>query len=128
VLPYPEVLRLTWRAMAATFGLPGGADQEHMFAASCGNWQPVPDTVAALQQLSSRFALAALSNVNDASLSRSPQLLQSPFLLMVSAERSGSVINPTDCILPHRSAASMARRCSMSDRTPENRIGAPFSS
>jgi 2-haloacid dehalogenase len=101
VLPYPEVLRLTWRAMAATFGLPGGADQEHMFAASCGNWQPVPDTVAALQQLSSRFALAALSNVNDASLSRSPQLLQSPFLLMVSAEDIGSY-RPG---LPHFAAA-----------------------
>ena len=89
-LPYPEVLRLTWRGVAATFGLPGSTEQERLFAESCGNWPSFPDTVPALEKLLSRFAFAILSNVDTASLNRSLRLLRVPFLLTVTAEDVGS--------------------------------------
>ena len=87
---YPDVLRLTWRDMAATFGLPIDEDHERLFAESCGDWPPFPDTIAALEQLSSRFALVTLSNVDNASLARSLRRLLAPFLLTVTAEDVGS--------------------------------------
>ena len=84
---YPEVLSRTWRDVQATFGLPDDAGQRAAFAASAGDWPPFPDTVAALRRLSSRFALAILSNVDEASLTRSLRLLEVPFVLTVTAER-----------------------------------------
>ncbi|WP_338666010.1 HAD-IA family hydrolase [Pararoseomonas sp. SCSIO 73927] len=90
VLLYPEVLSRTWGDVAATFGLPDDPNQRVAFAASAGDWPPFPDTVAALRRLSSRFALAILSNVDEASLARSLRLLEVPFLLTVTAERVGS--------------------------------------
>ena len=89
-LPYPDVLRLTWRDIAATFGLSDDAEHDRLFAESCSDWPPFPDTITALKQLSSRFALVALSNVDNASLARSLQLLRVPFLLTVTAEDVGS--------------------------------------
>ncbi len=89
-LPYPEVLRLTWRDMAATFGLPSSVNQEQLFAESCGDWQPFPDTVAALDRLARHFRLVILSNVDNASLARSLTLLRAPFLLTITAEDVGS--------------------------------------
>lgn len=89
-LPYPEVLRLTWRDMAATFGLPSSVNQEQLFAESCGDWPPFPDTVAALERLARHFKLVILSNVDSASLARSLGLLRAPFLLTITAENVGS--------------------------------------
>lgn len=89
-LLYPEVMSRTWSDIQATFGLPDDAGQRADFAASCGDWPPFPDTVAALRRLSTRFALAILSNVDEASLARSLRLLELPFLLTVTAERVGS--------------------------------------
>jgi len=89
-LLYPEVLSRTWGDVAATFGLPDSPDQCAAFAASAGDWPPFPDTVAALRRLFGRFALAILSNVDEASLLRSLRLLEVPFLLTVTAERVGS--------------------------------------
>jgi 2-haloacid dehalogenase/putative hydrolase of the HAD superfamily len=89
-LLYPEVLSRSWGDVQATFGLPDDAAQRAAFAASCGDWPPFPDTVAALRRLGARFALAILSNVDDASLARSLRLLEVPFLLTVTAERVGS--------------------------------------
>jgi 2-haloacid dehalogenase/putative hydrolase of the HAD superfamily len=89
-LLYPEVLARTWGDVQATFGLPDDATQRAAFAASIGDWPPFPDTVAALRRLSPRYALAILSNVDEASLARSLRLLEVPFLLTVTAERVGS--------------------------------------
>lgn len=89
-LLYPEVMARTWGDIQATFGLPDDAGQRAAFAASCGDWPPFPDTVAALRRLSTRFALAILSNVDEASLARTLRLLEVPFLLTVTAERVGS--------------------------------------
>lgn len=89
-LPYPEVLSRTWGDIQATFGLPEDAGQCAAFAASCGDWPPFPDTIAALRRLADRFALVILSNVDDASLARSLRALEVPFLLTVTAERVGS--------------------------------------
>ncbi|MBR0665832.1 haloacid dehalogenase [Roseomonas hellenica] len=89
-LPYPEVLSRTWGDIQATFGLPDDAGQCAGFAASCGDWPPFPDTVAALRRLSTRFALVILSNVDDTSLAHSLRMLEVPFLLTVTAERVGS--------------------------------------
>ncbi|HEY4249850.1 MAG TPA: HAD-IA family hydrolase [Roseomonas sp.] len=89
-LLYTEVMSRSWADIQATFGLPEDAGQCAAFAASCGDWPPFADTVAALRRLSARFALVILSNVDDASLARSLRLLEVPFLLTVTAERVGS--------------------------------------
>jgi 2-haloacid dehalogenase len=89
-LLYPEVLKLTWRDVTATFGLPDSDEQERLFSESCGDWPPFPDTVDALRRLSARFKLVILSNVDNASLTRSMNLFQAPFLLTVTAEDVGA--------------------------------------
>nr|WP_255569489.1 HAD-IA family hydrolase [Neoroseomonas alba] len=89
-LLYTEVMARTWADIQASFGLPEDAEQCAAFARSCGDWPPFPDTVSALRRLSTRFALAILSNVDEASLARSLVRLEVPFLLTVTAERVGS--------------------------------------
>jgi 2-haloacid dehalogenase/putative hydrolase of the HAD superfamily len=89
-LLYPDALALAWRDVAATFGLSESAEQERLFAESCGDWPPFSDTVDALRRLSARFKLVVLSNVDKASLARSMLKLKAPFLLAVTAEDVGA--------------------------------------
>ena len=63
--PYREVLASVVRQFGSELGFTPTAAEVRSLPESLPNWQPWPDTVAALQQLKRRFRLAILSNVDD---------------------------------------------------------------
>jgi 2-haloacid dehalogenase len=89
-LPYPEVLRRTWRDIEDTFGWDHSAARADLFSSSVGDWPPFADTVESLRYLSRFYSFAILSNVDNASLARTLVRLELPFLLTVTAEDAGS--------------------------------------
>lgn len=62
---YREVLAGVVGEFAAHFDFAVSAEEAAGLAESIGDWQPFPDTVAALQGLKSRYKLAVLSNIDD---------------------------------------------------------------
>jgi 2-haloacid dehalogenase len=63
--PYREVLESVVRRFGAELGFAPSAGEVRSLPDSLASWKPWPDTVAALQQLKTRFRLAILSNVDD---------------------------------------------------------------
>ncbi len=63
--PYRSVLESVVRRFGAQLGFTPTDAEAHSLPDSLPTWKPWPDTVAALQQLKSRFRLAILSNVDD---------------------------------------------------------------
>jgi 2-haloacid dehalogenase len=63
--PYREVLREVVRKIGEQFGFNASQQEQSSLPDSLGKWEPWPDTVAALQQLSRRFRLCIISNVDD---------------------------------------------------------------
>lgn len=62
---YRNVLASVVRQFGDEFKFNPSAEEERALAASLPSWKPWPDTVAALEQLKTRFRLAILSNVDD---------------------------------------------------------------
>ncbi len=62
---YRSVLESVVRRFGAQLGFTPTDAEAHSLPDSLPTWKPWPDTVAALQQLKSRFRLAILSNVDD---------------------------------------------------------------
>ena len=89
-LPYPEVLRRTFDAIARDFGHAAADGDADAFAASIADWPPFADSVDALAYLRERAALIVLSNVDRASLAHSARRLGHPFDEVVTAEDVGS--------------------------------------
>jgi 2-haloacid dehalogenase len=85
-LPYPEVLRRSWRDIEEQFGWSENSVQADEFARSVPYWRPFADTVESLHYLSRHFDLAILSNVDNASLAGTLRMLDVPFLFTVTAE------------------------------------------
>ena len=63
--PYREVLASVVRQFGSELKFTPTPEEVRSLPASLANWQPWPDTVAALRQLKTRFRLAILSNVDD---------------------------------------------------------------
>lgn len=57
---------------------------------SLKNWQPFPDTVAALRKLKSRFQLAIVSNTDDDLFADTARLLEVPFDWVITAQQARS--------------------------------------
>lgn len=89
-LLYPEVLRRSWRDIEEQFGWDENADRAEAFARSVPHWRPFADTIESLRSLRRHFALAILSNVDNASLAGTLAMLDVPFLFTVTAEDVGS--------------------------------------
>jgi 2-haloacid dehalogenase len=85
-LLYPEVLRRSWRDIEEQFGWDENAPRAEEFARSVPFWRPFADTVESLRYLGQHFALGILSNVDNASLAGTLQMLEVPFLFTVTAE------------------------------------------
>jgi 2-haloacid dehalogenase len=62
---YREVLQSVVRQFGKQFGLAPTDEEANSLPESLKEWQPWPDTVAALRELRSRFRLAIVSNVDD---------------------------------------------------------------
>jgi 2-haloacid dehalogenase len=63
--PYREVLQSVVRRFGAELGFTPTEGETRSLPDSLVTWNPWPDTVAALQQLKTRFRLAIVSNVDD---------------------------------------------------------------
>ncbi len=89
-LPYGEVLRRVFKAIAEEHGLQAGEGDSAAFAASIGAWPPFPDSREALARLKRGAVLMVLSNVDRASFAGSAALLGNPFDAVITAEDVGS--------------------------------------
>jgi len=89
-LLYPRILALTLRAIGTQFRAAPTVEEERAFAASVGDWPAFDDTAGALAELSKRFRLAILSNVDRASFARTLPKLGVAFDHVYTAEEIGS--------------------------------------
>jgi 2-haloalkanoic acid dehalogenase type II len=87
-LRYDRLVAEVYRQLAAEMGVP--ADAAEAFGGSVGAWPAFADTTAALQRLKRRFKLFILSNVDNASIGRSIQLMGVPFDGVFTAQDIGS--------------------------------------
>lgn len=88
--PYREVLRLAVREFGERLGFTPSLEEIASLSESIKNWPPFPDTVAALRDLSTRYKLAIISNIDDELFAYSSQHLQVHFADVITAEQVGS--------------------------------------
>lgn len=90
-LPYPEVLRWSFDALAAELGLPADAELRAAFGDIAAAHPPFPDSAPALARLGAAgLRLGALSNIDEASFARAAAPLGIRFDVVVTAERVGA--------------------------------------
>ena len=89
-MAYPEVLVEVARRIGRRFDLPVSDAEARSFAGSIPRWPPFPDTVAALTELTKRFRLAVLSNVDRESFAATQKALGIEFDLVCTAGEIGS--------------------------------------
>ena len=86
-LPYRQVLSETVQEVGRRLGVTISSEDGANFAESLREWEPFPDTVAALQALARRFRLGIISNVDDDLFAATQKKLQAPFALIVTAQQ-----------------------------------------
>lgn len=91
-LRYPELLATVYTSLAARYKLPEPpAEEATAFGTSIKDWNPFPDTVAALAELKKQFKLVVLSNVDRKSFSETVDKLggENVFDAVFTAEEIG---------------------------------------
>ena len=86
--PYRQVLESVVRRLGAQLGFSPTAEEAHSLSDSLPSWQPWPDTVAALRQLSIRYRLAILSNVDDDLFATTRPKLGVEFAEVITAQQA----------------------------------------
>jgi 2-haloacid dehalogenase len=87
-LRYRDVLQSVVRGLGERLGfLPSDAEVRSL-PESLPNWQPFPDTVAALRKLKSRYQLAVMSNVDDDLFATSAPKLGVAFDNVITAQQA----------------------------------------
>jgi|SRR5579864_9020376 len=86
--PYREVLQSVVRRFGAELGFVPTEEEARSLPESLPNWQPWPDTVAALRKLKSRFRLVILSNVDDDLFAATRPKLQVEFDEVITAQQA----------------------------------------
>jgi putative hydrolase of the HAD superfamily len=89
-LLYPDVLRRSYERVCADWNIPPDPAEREAFAAGPCTWLPYPDSTDALTALQRRVRIAALSNIDEASLTVTCGKLGIAFDLVVTAERVGA--------------------------------------
>lgn len=90
-LPYREVLRRTFAAMAKDLGFAPQADELETLVEALPRWQPFPDTVAALKALAAAgHRLVVISNVDDDLFAATAARLEVPFAEVITAGSVGA--------------------------------------
>jgi 2-haloacid dehalogenase len=87
---YRDILAEVMRRMGKTLGINFTAAEIASLAESLRDWQPYPDTVAALRRLKTKYQLAIISNIDDDLFTHSAKLLQVPFDFVITAQQVGS--------------------------------------
>ena len=88
--PYRKVLEAVARGFGRRLGFEPTEEEAKSLPESLKNWQPFPDTVAALQKLKRRFKLAIVSNVDDDLFAATARRLEVPFDWVITAQQAGS--------------------------------------
>jgi 2-haloacid dehalogenase len=86
-LNYREVLRRVMQVFGETFDFEPSESELDALANSIQDWQPFPDTVAALQALKKRYKLSIISNIDDDLFAATAKKLQVEFDWIVTAEQ-----------------------------------------
>jgi 2-haloacid dehalogenase len=86
-LAYREVLSRSLQEAGSRLGVKISGDEGREFAESLTRWEPFPDTVAGLEELSRRFRLGIISNVDDDLFAVTRQKLNAPFDVVVTAQQ-----------------------------------------
>jgi len=86
-MPYRDVLRGVMLGIAKDLGVHLTTGEEDTLVDSLSSWPPFPDTVAALQRLSTRFKLVILSNTDDSLFSETQKQLKVQFAEIITAEQ-----------------------------------------
>lgn len=87
--PYREVLAGVVHGLGRRLGFTPSLEEEASLACSLKHWKPWPDTVAALQQLQSRYKLAILSNIDDDLFAPTGRKLKVHFTDVITAQQAG---------------------------------------
>jgi len=86
-LPYRRVLAEAVREIGKRLERPVTDTEAQDFAESLKQWQPFPDTVAALQSLAGRCKLAIVSNIDDDLFAATREHLKTDFAFVVTAQQ-----------------------------------------
>jgi 2-haloalkanoic acid dehalogenase type II len=89
-LPYPEILALAHRDLAKHLHLETDPELDRRFGESVPSWPAFPDSSAALDELSARYRLVILSNIDRAGFAASRRQLDTDFDAVYTAEDIGS--------------------------------------
>ncbi len=87
---YRKILQAVARGFGRRLGFETSEQEARSLPESLKNWQPFPDTVAALKKLKSRFQLAIVSNTDDDLFADTARLLEVPFDWVITAQQAGS--------------------------------------
>lgn len=85
---YHDVLRSVVRGFEQRLDFTASDGEVNSLPASVQNWQPFPDTVAALRKLKARYRLAIISNVDDALFAPSARKLEVEFDHVITAQQA----------------------------------------
>jgi 2-haloacid dehalogenase len=86
--PYREVLQSVVQQFGDELGFSPSTAEVSSLPESLATWKPWPDTVAALQQLRSRFRLAIISNIDDDLFAATRPKLEVEFDPIVTAQQA----------------------------------------
>jgi 2-haloacid dehalogenase len=87
-LTYTMVLRLVMTEMSLRFGFDATPAELDCLSRSLKDWEPFPDTAAALRRLAGRYKLAVVSNVDDRLFAETARRLGVAFDWVVTAEQA----------------------------------------
>jgi 2-haloacid dehalogenase len=87
---YREVLQSVVRQFGEQLGFAATDQEASSMPESLKDWNPWPDTVAALRQLQSRFRLAIVSNVDDDLFAATQPKLGVQFDQIITAQQAGA--------------------------------------
>ena len=87
---YRDILAEVMRRLGVRFKVNFTTTEAASLAESIRDWQPYPDTVAALRRLKSRYKLAIISNIDDDLFAHSAKKLEVQFDFVITAQQVGS--------------------------------------
>jgi len=88
-LLYRDVLQSVVRGLGERLGFSPTNAEVRSLPESLANWQPFPDTVAALRKLKTRYQLAVMSNVDDDLFAATAPKLGVAFDHVITAQQAG---------------------------------------
>lgn len=130
---YPEVLSRCYAQICREYGISVDAETVERFAQSPHSWPAYPDSHDGLKALQHFAKVGALSNIDDASLKSSCEILDFEFDIVVTAQRVGAYKPDTphfDVALADIQALGIPRERVLhvgqslrADITPANKLG-----